>query len=125
MLNVLLLDGLALSRLEHERDFCKFVPISLRVGFGVSVDFKMYLLFTCAILAREQKKNNHRTELAEEETAILTKYLFQFNIIFASPNCIYECKFNQTTENEEATSQKPDLRHLNVAHFGQGFALCR
>lgn len=34
------------SMLEHDRDFCKPALMSLRAGFGVSVDFKMYLLFT-------------------------------------------------------------------------------
>lgn len=51
--------------------------------------------------------------------------LLQFNVIFATPNRIDECEFNQSTENEDTTPKKPNLRHFNVTHFGQGFTLGR
>lgn len=37
---------LPFSMLEHERDFWRPALISLRAGFGVSVDFRIYRLFT-------------------------------------------------------------------------------
>lgn len=41
--------------------------MSLRVGFGVSVDFRMYLLFTCALTIA---MNQNKIETAEEEANI-------------------------------------------------------
>lgn len=46
--------------------------MSLRVGFGVSVDFRMYLLFTCmlTIAINENQTKLFQIEATEEEVNI-------------------------------------------------------
>lgn len=52
-------------------------------------------------------------------------YLFQFDIVFAPPDRVYKCKFQQTAENEDTASKEPHFGHFYITDFGQCFALCR
>lgn len=52
-------------------------------------------------------------------------YLFQFDIVFSSPDRVDECEFNQTAENEETAAKEPHFGYFDVADFWQCFSLRR
>lgn len=89
--------------------------MSFRAGRGVSVDFRMYLLFTCNIELIHQFICGLMQETSWSFVDLT--YLFQFDIVFAAPNRIDEGKFNQTAENEETAAEEPHFGYFDVTDF--------
>lgn len=93
--------------------------------FGVSVDFNTYIALTCMktsiyLISKIAKKKKYKCMMSisnaddswtpfiecschsrlKRTLSFECMYLFQMNFIFASENWIYDCEFDQTTENE-------------------------